>query len=144
MPLRIDGLTAFEAMARHSDVFEGIRADATKAAQALIKKHLKDAGLEKLRATHAAFGEDTFGLVADEADDATLKAVLKKADPHNKEIQAGDFGAKRERFLALAMGRAEPVSKSIPAKLPKKAATPRKPPIERANNSRAMKAVRHT
>ena len=75
MPLRIDGLTAFEAMARHPNVFESIRADATKAAQVLIKKHLKGLGLDQLRGTREAFGEDTFGLVADEADEATLKLL---------------------------------------------------------------------
>ena len=143
MPLRIDGLRAFEAMARHSDVFETVRADATKAAQTLIKKDLKSVGLESLRDTRKAFGEETFGLVADEADDAILKAVLKKVDPQNKQVQAEDIGGKRQRFLALAAGHAEPLSKpTAVAGAAKKIAAPRAPRVERANNSAAMKAVR--
>lgn len=141
MPLRVDGLTAFETMARHADLFEAVRADATKAVQAIIKKHLKGVGLDALRSTQRAFGDDTFSLVADDVDDATLKAVLKKVDQYNKAVQAEDMARRRDRLLALATGRAEPLARVVaPAKAPKGTA-PRKPEVERANNSAAMKAT---
>lgn len=139
-----DGYTLLGTIAGAPDVFPDVRAEAAKAARALIVKQLKakTLPLSGLRRVHDSIGETTFKHVVGEMKDAEVKSLVARLDKDNAAMKAADGGERVRRLLALAAG-AEPAAKA--AKPPReKAAKPpgsKAPKATRALGSPAFSAV---
>ena len=143
MAVDIDGFAVLGAIARRPEVFAAARTDINKTARALVAKQLKDKGLvlDGFRAVATALGAEAFDLIADALSDAEVKALLAKVDKLNTEAKTMAPALQRKLLTDLAAGTAAPASKSVVAK-PAKPVKPAKPPVERADNSKSMRAKR--
>jgi hypothetical protein len=127
MALEFDGFEAWQAIADHPDTFASLRADAARSARAALVKYLKTRtlGIPELRAARKALGKDLFRLLVDGMKDAEVKALVARLDRHHPGQKVADPGWRRQHFLLLVKGDAEPAAK--PVKPAKKAKTPREP-----------------
>jgi hypothetical protein len=127
MALEFDGFEAWRAIADSPDTFAPLRADAAKSARAALVKYIKTKtlGIADLRAARKALGKDLFRLLVDGMKDAEVKALVARLDKHHPELKTGDAAWRRQHFLQLVKGDAEPAPK--PEKPAKKAKASRKP-----------------
>ena len=141
MAIDVDGFAVLGAIAAHPALFASLKPEVAKTARALVGKQLKDKGLthDALRRLAEAIGPEAFDLVADAMSDQEVKAVLAKVDRHG----VLEVAAQRAHLMALAHGRAAPASPAATkAAKPPKAVKEPKPAVERAGNSKAMRATR--
>lgn len=126
MSIALDGFAVLQKVGTHADVFVAIRADADKAARALVVKCLKakSSGLDSIRAIRSALGDEPFALLLDGLKDTEIKSVLTRVDKHFADLKQGTAAARRLQLAALAEGSAQP--SLAPAKAAKKAPAPRK------------------
>ena len=138
MPLDIDGFAVLGAIARKPDAFPALSGDIAKTARMLVVKQLKDKSLtiDAFCALADAIEVEHLGLVADALGDADLKSLLTKLDKQNAAIKEAAPQAQRKHLMDLASGQVRPTVKAAPAKVQK----PSKPAVERAGNSKAMRA----
>jgi hypothetical protein len=131
MALEFDGFDAWQAIAKSPDTFASLRADAAKSARAALVKYLKTKtlGILDLRVARKALGKDLFRLLVDGMKDAEVKSLVTRLDKYRPELKAADPAWRRQHFLLLVKGDAEPAEK--PARPVKKAKAPRKPKPEK-------------
>jgi len=118
MALDLDGFAVLRAVGSHAVLFADVRADAAKAARALIVKQLKNktTTLQSARALRRALGDETFALVVDGLKDAEAKSLTTKLDKHHPELKTANPTWRRRHLLALAAGDVEPSAKAVKAK----------------------------
>lgn len=121
MSIALDGFYVLQRLGKHAELFVAVRADADKAARALVVKCLKSKslGLDALRQMHKALGGDQFSLVLEGLKDADVKSILTRLDKHVPELKTGTTTWRRQHLQALAEGEA--YLSSPPAKAEKKA-----------------------
>jgi hypothetical protein len=131
MALEFDGFEAWQAVADHPDTFASLRADAAKSARAALVKYLKTKtlGIPDLRAARKALGKDLFRHLVDGMKDAEVKALVTRLDKYHPELKTADAAWRRQHFLKLIKGDAEPAPKpEKPAKKPKVSRKPKDVP----------------
>jgi hypothetical protein len=118
MSINVDGFAVLAAIAANADMFEGIKADVTKQASALVLKQLKarSADLTKVREVCRVLGANNFSLIADEMTGAQIKTLLNKLDRHRTEGDKETVLSRRQHFYALANGSQEATSKPAATK----------------------------
>ncbi|MGF1511817.1 MAG: hypothetical protein ACFB9M_20170 [Myxococcota bacterium] len=93
-----------------------MRKPALKAFEQALKA--KAFGLSELSRIRSELGDRQFALVVDAIQDTSLRAAVKRFDPHhpNAAVAAGKIDAAwaREHLMALAKGRAKPSEKPKP------------------------------
>jgi hypothetical protein len=130
MSLNVNGFSVLAAIAANSDVFEGLKDDATEAAIGLVQRLLKakSTDLAKVRDLHRVLGAHDFRLIVEDFKDAPLNALLKKLDQHRAKVEGDNVLRRRQHLCALAHGLQEPAPKPTkpgkPAKTTKGAARP--------------------
>ncbi len=126
MSIALDGFHVLQRLGKHSDLFVVVRADADKAARALVVKCLKSKslGLDSMRQIQEALGGDQFSLVLEGLKDADVKSILARLDKHVPELKTGTTMWRRQHLQALAEGEAYPFPP--PAKAAKTTASPKK------------------
>ena len=122
MALTIDGHAVLGRIAANPNAFADIRADVTKAAQALVLAQLKAkaSGIETLRAVRRALSAEPFALVIEALKDAQVKALVTKFDQHNAEMKTATAQQRRRHLCVLADASVAPAQKQAPAKKPVK------------------------
>lgn len=131
MALDLDAFAVFRAIGTHAAQFNDVKADAAKAARALITKQIKAKGtnIAVMRALRKALGEESFALVVDGLKDAELKTLTVRFDKENPEIKTANPAWRRRHLMALVDGSAEPAAKApkaAKAKAPPKAKSGKK------------------
>lgn len=123
MALDLDAFAVLRAIGAHAALFGDTKADAAKAARALIVKQIKakNTDLAALRALRKALGDETFALVVDGLKDAELKTLVARFDKENPEVKTANPAWRRRHLLALVTGDVEPVPKTAKLKKPAKA-----------------------
>jgi hypothetical protein len=141
MAIDIDGYAVLGAIARDRQAFPEIQSDVSKTARALVVKQLKakTLTLAQLEAMAAAIGHETIDLILDMMADTEIKSLFGKIDKYSPDVKAGTAHAQRKSVSDLAKGLATPTTKAVVAK-PAKAPRQTKPSVERAINSRSMRA----
>lgn len=114
MALDLDAFAVLRAIGAHAALFGDAKADAAKAARALVVKQIKAkaTGLAALRALRKALGEETFALVVDGLKDAELKTLVARVDKENAEAKTASPAWRRRHLVALVSGAAEPAVKA--------------------------------
>ena len=145
MPIDIDGFAVLGAISRHPDYFSAIKNDASKTARMLVIKQLKEKTLSlgNLIQIASSIEHNAFELIIDLMSETEIKALVIKIDKHNFQAKAETAKWRREHIASLVKGEKSPSDK--PPKAPKTAKVakepkPPKPPVERAVNSKAMRA----
>lgn len=120
MALAIDGYAVLGRIAANPDAFAAIRADATKAAQALVLGQLKakTAGIDTLRAVRAALSAEPFALIIEALKDAQVKTLVTKFDRHNTEMKTAAPQNRRRHLCVLADASVAPAQKQARARKP--------------------------
>jgi hypothetical protein len=129
MSTNINGFQVLGAIAKNADVFEGISADATKAAKTLILKLMKakSTNLARLREICSALGFASFGLIADELTGTHITTLLTRLDRYRASNDTETVLQRRQHFYALANSTVEPAPKPASAnKAASKVASPKK------------------
>ena len=141
MPVDIDGFAVLGAIARAPDGFPAVKGEVNKTARALVGKQLKDKGLtiDMLKTVARAIEFEAFDLIVDALSDAEIKALLAKVDKLNPDLKSAPPAGQRKLLVDLAQGTTSPAVKTVASK-PVKAPREPKPKVERAINSKAMKA----
>lgn len=137
MPVRVDLRSVIVSMVQAPQIFPTVIAALDKDATKLFAAHFKDKGMgiDRLKATHDALGEDNLALIFESLDDKMVVALLKKVDPNKA---AGEPTADLAHLKKIASGRVAPSPK--PDK-PRKAVAPRtSPPLTRAGADKAASA----
>lgn len=138
MPLRLDSKAVMVAMIENPSIFPAVAAALDKDVAKHLTAHFKHKGmgLDQLKATHDALGDESLALAFEALDDKAITALVKKADPHRTD---GEPGGDLAHLKDLASGKVEPQPK--PDK-PKKATAPRAkaPALTRAGADRAAAA----
>lgn len=147
MPLDIDGYAVLGAIARKPDAFPAIKNDVSKISRTLVVKQLKEKSLslDMARDVVAAIGDDAFDMILEPMTDAEIKALLSKIDKFDVDTRKESAQIQRKHISQLVKGEKAPAIKQTQAKAPKVKAPPKekaplKAKVERAANSRAMKA----
>ncbi|MBI1204240.1 MAG: hypothetical protein GC182_17200 [Rhodopseudomonas sp.] len=124
MALDLDAFAVLRAIGAHAALFGDAKADAAKAARALVVKQIKAKGtdLAALRALRKALGEESFALVVDGLKDAELKTLVARVDKENPEAKTASPAWRRRHLMALVTGAAEPAAKAPKAAKAKKPA----------------------
>jgi hypothetical protein len=141
MPIDIDGYAVLGAISKQRHAFAAIRNEVSKTARSLVVKQLKEKTLTlaNLKAISAAIEHDSLDLILDLMSETEIKSLLSKIDQFNTEAKSATPQAQRKQILGLAKGVVSPAAKPVvvkPATAPRQA----KPQVERAVNSRAMRA----
>jgi hypothetical protein len=125
MALDLDAFAVLRAIGAHAALFTDVKADAGKAARALIVKQIKakDTNLATLKSLRKALGEENLALVVDGMKDAELKTLTARLDKDNPEVKTANPAWRRRHLMALVNGAAEPAPKA--AKAPKVAKEPK-------------------
>lgn len=149
MPIDIDGYAVLGAISRGRTAFSAIRNDVSKIARSLVVKQLKEKTLtlENLKAISAAIEHDAFDLILDPMPEREIKSLLVKIDKFNTAAKSATPQTQRKQISDLAKGLVSPAveesrvkSRNAATVKPAKSLRQAKPPIERAINSRAMRA----
>ncbi len=120
MALAIDGYAVLGRIAANAVAFAGIRADVSKAAQALVTAQLrtKTATVENLRDVRKALGEASFALIVEALKDAQVKTLVTKFDKHHADMKSASAQARRRHLCVLADASVAPAQKPVRAKKP--------------------------
>jgi hypothetical protein len=149
MALEIDGFAVLGSIAKHPSRFADVRADAAKAARALVAAQIKSraTGLASLRGIRDALGAPAFDLILDGLPDAQVKTLVGKLDKNHPELKGAALPWLRQHLRALADASMEPAAlakkpsaKPKAAKEPaaaKKAGAKKDEPLQRLNYSSA-------
>jgi hypothetical protein len=123
MPIDVDGFAIIRSILDNPGAFPDISTEINKAAVALVSNQLKarTTTFSTIRAVHQALGDDVLANVLDGLTDVAIKALIKKLDKDNPELEANNANWHRRQIVLLARGDAEPAKKAKPS--PK--ATPR-------------------
>lgn len=137
MPVRVDLKSVMVSMIQAPNTFPTVITALDKDAPKLFASHFKDKGMgiDRLKATHDALGEDNLALLFESLDEKAVVALLKKVDPNKA---AGEPTSDLVHLKDIASGRVTPTPKPDS---PRKATAPRsKAPLTRAGADKAASA----
>lgn len=110
MAIALDGFKVLRRLGEAPETFAAVRADADKAARALVVKCLKAKAtdLDTARAIRKALHDKPFDLLVDGLKASEIKSLLTKFDRHHPELKTMSTQEQRARLLALTSGAAVP------------------------------------
>lgn len=145
MAIDLDAFEVLRRIGKHPRLFADVRAEAGKAARALVARQLKtkSSNLQVLRDVYEALGSSALGLLLDGMSDREVAALVARWDTDQPETATA--AERRKRLVALADGSAKsaaakPGKSKKPARPKKRTASSPAKPAPLASES--MAAVR--